>query len=119
MVNNSPCQQCRRANLSTVDCATYRTELAWSQSYSNNQVSYATQRYATLVDMNVTDHRKPLPLGLVICSVHYETLTDANTIAGKCRQVRRWHMPWHCCNRFSTQWQQTETEAQPTAKIPK
>ncbi|KRX22330.1 hypothetical protein T07_3992 [Trichinella nelsoni] len=55
---------------------------------------------------------------LVICSVHIDPLIDANLIVEKCRQMRRWHTTWRC-NRFSTQWEQTETETQPTAKIPK
>ncbi|KRY29446.1 conserved hypothetical protein [Trichinella spiralis] len=77
-------------------------------------VSYATKRDATLGDVNVTITVG----GLVICSVHIDPLIDANPIADKCRQMRRWYMTWRC-DRFSTQWEQTETETQPTAKIPK
>ncbi|KAL1244207.1 Replicase polyprotein 1ab [Trichinella spiralis] len=84
----------------------------WSKSHNN--VSYATKRDATLGDVNVTITVG----GLVICSVHIDPLIDANPIADKCRQMRRWYMTWRC-DRFSTQWEQTETETQPTAKIPK
>ncbi|OUC49482.1 hypothetical protein D917_05349 [Trichinella nativa] len=78
------------------------------------QVSYATKRDATLGDVDVT-----ITIGsLVICSVHIDLLIDANPIVDKCRQMRRWHTTWRC-NRFSAQWEQTETETQPTAKIPK
>ncbi|KRY82317.1 hypothetical protein T4B_9622 [Trichinella pseudospiralis] len=36
------------------------------------RLRYTTTRYATLDDVNVIDHRKPLLLGLVICSVNNE-----------------------------------------------
>ncbi|KRZ63270.1 hypothetical protein T02_5363 [Trichinella nativa] len=66
---------------------------------------------ATLGDVDVT-----ITIGsLVICSVHIDLLIDANPIVDKCRQMRRWHTTWRC-NRFSAQWEQTETETQPTAK---
>ncbi|KRZ94339.1 hypothetical protein T08_10633 [Trichinella sp. T8] len=90
----------------------------WSKSYNNVhiQISTAQQLHlpswdATLGDVNVT-----ITVGsLVICSVHIDLLIDANPIVDKCRQMRRWHTTWRC-NRFSTQWEQTETETQPTAK---
>ncbi|KRY29447.1 hypothetical protein T01_5811 [Trichinella spiralis] len=100
-----------------VDCAIFSAHRIGFHSISIEcliKVSYATKRDATLGDVNVTITVG----GLVICSVHIDPLIDANPIADKCRQMRRWYMTWRC-DRFSTQWEQTETETQPTAKIPK
>ncbi|KAL1230025.1 Melanopsin [Trichinella pseudospiralis] len=53
-------------------CYILSSALNWLDRNPTTILRYTTTRYATLDDVNVIDHRKPLLLGLVICSVNNE-----------------------------------------------